>query len=86
MDSPIGEFAETKINKLIKKINDEVNSDDVQIKKEINLIGDPVIREKLSIMLQNKNSSTKSKDEEVSNLLNEISKLKAEIKELKNDY
>lgn len=85
MDSPIGEFAETKINKLIIKINDEVNSDEMQTKKEINLIGDPVIRKKLSIMLQNKHSSTKSKDEEVSSLLNEINKLKAEIKELKND-
>lgn len=84
MDSPIGEFAESKINNLITRINDEDYNDE-HIKNEINLIGDKVIKDNLLIMLKNKKFEKEINDEYIKNLNSEIDMLKKEIQDLKND-
>ena len=57
MDFSIGEFAKQKISKIIKVLNSEDSSLDINIRtleKEINIIGEPIIKNKLIEMFDSK--------------------------------
>lgn len=69
---PIGEFAKNKINELVKKIEGMDKSNYSEIKKEINIIGEPLLKKHLLNKFYEKTNVV----ERLETLENEIEKLK----------
>jgi len=73
----IGKFAESKINEVIKYLNNDEESEiktDEKAQKIINIIGEPIIKKELQRMLDSKSLKK----------VNEINKVKREMRMLKN--
>ncbi|WXR62029.1 AAA family ATPase [Peptostreptococcaceae bacterium AGR-M142] len=86
MDSTIGEFAKKKIEQVVKVLNDENNDIEEdrknEIRKTINIIGEPIIKKKLEQMYEKKfNNADKEKLKyELEKIKLEKSKFKEQIK------
>ena len=81
--SLIGEFAKNKIEELVSylkgKESDIDNNDEAQ--QLIDIIGEPIIKSQLQIMLNNKKPI---KEDEAKSIKKEIMNLEAKLKEIEN--
>jgi hypothetical protein len=83
-DGLIGKFAESKINEVIKYLNNEnseiKNNDEAQ--KIIDIIGEPILKKELQRKLDSKRLA---KVDEIEEIKSEIEKLKNKLKILENE-
>ena len=72
----MGDFAKEQIKNLIDEIKNPDNKDEEIIRKKIELIGEPLIRNQLKTMLENNSNKIISLEEQVKQLKEEIKNLK----------
>ncbi|WP_145335718.1 AAA family ATPase [Paenibacillus xylanexedens] len=85
----IGDFARYKVNLLINQImnrsSDDLWEDKDILEKSINIIGEPVLRNKIRHMLQEKLTNQYKNDEENKKLYDLVRKLQNDLEELKRE-
>lgn len=75
----MGDFAKEQIKNLIDEIKNTDNKDEEILRKKIELIGEPLIRNQLKTMLENNSNKIISLEEQVKQLTEELSNLKKQI-------
>ena len=84
-DGLMGEFAKSKIDDVIKYLNNDKKSTittDKDAQNIINIIGEPIIKRELQRMLDSKRLSKIDKIDEIEKQIEELQK---ELKKIKND-
>uniref|UniRef100_UPI0022436FFA AAA family ATPase n=2 Tax=Serratia grimesii TaxID=82995 RepID=UPI0022436FFA len=83
LSQPIGEFAISKINWILKKLNnpfENINDEDIEIiENTINSIDDKFIKNTLLRKMESKNIKNKSEIEKINNEIERLSKLKLKL-------
>ncbi|GIP59523.1 AAA family ATPase [Paenibacillus sp. FSL W8-0186] len=83
-DGLLGEFAKQKINRLVHELYQDdiadIREKESRIRKQIEIIGEPVIRNKLISVLEDR---LRIQDQSFQQLVNRISDLEAEVRSLK---
>lgn len=83
-DGLLGEFAKQKINRLVHELYQDdiadIKEKENGIRKQIEIIGEPVIRNKLISVLEDR---LRIQDQSFQQLVNRISDLEAEVRSLK---